>query len=689
MAVEFDLDDLFADEFKPKKEETEKVYDENGEREFEGNVFLDPDHVFPSKEIEPLEGIVVTHTTDIIHADPILEGTVIDTDEKAPEKTALSEAVAELEKIKAEGENDQAHRNALRSKIQETRRLLESMSAELNAMEEKRYEIRRRESAQEAVISEIEHRMREAEREKEIAEQRNAAMLQFKHHIDDLNPEWKNYAFDHQWEGAANLALHKGGLLADDMGLGKSLTVIMIADMLNTKFNLVITPADTNSNFTIEWAMWAKHRFVWTLVGADKHMRNMWMDIILERVQKGEDVTLLINYEQLYADEFFFAKLQSIAWDAVFVDEFHNAKNKSGVLFDRLKKFRVRTDKFFPVTGTFILNKPEDIWTALHLVDPAAFPNLNSFRDAYCEYDWDTSSYVFRPGGEKSMLIRLGGRIVKRSMPELVAQGKMKALPKQHIHFVEMEFEGNSYPDQRKIMKQLAEHSQIILDSDRKVSIVETLALITRQRQCAVWPAGITLKDPETGEVLFSVGDEVQESIKMDWTFNWAMKLLKEGKRVAVFSQFKTALAELEERLKAENIRVVRYDGDTDRDTKMKVKKDFDRRHVMNNGGKFEWDIVLCNYKTGGVGLNFTHITDTIALDEEWNPGKNEQMYKRTCRIGQEEETHVWIPQLEGAIDGWMRSLNQIKQDMINGFDQNVDDLKTEFESFLAKVANL
>jgi SNF2 family DNA or RNA helicase len=402
--------------------------------------------------------------------------------------------------------------------------------------------------------------------------------------------------------------------------------------------------------------------------------------IIKPRVEADEDITLCVNYEQLYFDMDYFEELKNLGFDTVLIDEFHNAKEKKSLLFQRLKELRGSgVKRFLPMTGTFILNKPEDIWTALHIIDPEAFPTINEFRDNYCEYDYYDSKWVFRPGGERSLLIRLGGRIVKRTMAEAGI-----VLPKMHIHDIDIEFTPGTYEDQRMIMRQLADHSQIILDSDRKVSIVEQIALITRQRQCAVWPAGIQIKDPMSGDIVFSVGEDVQESIKIDWVQNKIKELRNGNKRIAVFSQFKTALAELERRLIIEGFKVVRYDGDTDKQTKLKVKRDFDRRHV-DKTGEYEWDIVLCNFKTGGVGLNFTHITDMIMLDEEWNPGKNQQAYKRIQRIGQTKETHIWIPRLKGAIDGWMKSLNDSKADLIHGFESEVD-LQKEFNDFLNTV---
>jgi SNF2 family DNA or RNA helicase len=643
----------------PAEETLEEEIAEDVEDIVEGNIIESP--VSTALEVQAIEGIVQ--------------------EDKSTEESPLAVAVSELQRLKDMDINNEAQENAIRLKINETQRILDEMRNELTRVHEDRRNHKAKIREAETKVSEEAHMESERLKEEEIKAQRKHAMMGFNSHIADLNPEWKDYAFDHQWEGAATLALHESGLLADEMGLGKTLTAIMYADMVKAKKILVVTPNDTCSNFTMEFAMWAKHRFVWTLAGNTKQQRDAFMDmIIMPRVEADEDITLCVNYEQLYFDADYFDQLKAIGFDTVIIDEFHNANKQKSLLFQRLKQLRSSgVKRFLPMTGTFILNKPEDIWTALHIIDEEAFPTMGQFRDHYCEYDYYESKWVFRPGGERSLLIRLGGRIVKRTMAEAGI-----VLPEMHIHNVDLEFPQGTYEDQRSIMRQLADHSQIILDSDRKVSIVEQIALITRQRQCAVWPAGIQIKDPMTNEVVFSVGEEVQESIKIDWVEDKIKELRNGNKRIAVFSQFKTALAELERRLIVDGFRVVRYDGDTDKSTKLKVKRDFDRRHV-DKTGSFEWDIVLCNFKTGGVGLNFTHITDMIMLDEEWNPGKNQQAYKRIQRIGQTEETNIWIPRLKGAIDGWMKALNDSKADLIHGFDSEVD-LQKEFNDFLSTV---
>ncbi len=125
---------------------------------------------------------------------------------------------------------------------------------------------------------------------------------------------------------------------------------------------------------------------------------------------------------------------------------------------------------------------------------------------------------------------------------------------------------------------------------------------------------------PEVGTVIFKVPDTIP-AIKLDMAeAKLERKVREEGKRCVVFSQFKTALADLERRLTKRGLRVVRYDGDTNKNTRLDVKTDFLRNPDGSQPENYKYDIVLCNYKTGGVGLTFTGATYMLCPDEEWNP---------------------------------------------------------------------
>jgi SNF2 family DNA or RNA helicase len=219
------------------------------------------------------------------------------------------------------------------------------------------------------------------------------------------------------------------------------------------------------------------------------------------------------------------------------------------------------------------------------------------------------------------------------------------------------------------------------MNSGKALPILAQIAIITRQRQANVWPGGIKWieKDPNTGiETIVKVSEEVTESIKIDKAIEIIKDSVERGERVVLFSQFKTALEELELRVNAteldngELITAVRFDGSTDDDTKAAIKKNFDKKH----GEAKKWDVVLANYKVGGTGLNYTQAQRTVILDEEWNPGKRDQAYARTRRIGQDETTFVDILRVEKTIDTWLMRLIAEKEDMINGFEASANDMQ-------------
>jgi SNF2 family DNA or RNA helicase len=171
---------------------------------------------------------------------------------------------------------------------------------------------------------------------------------------------------------------------------------------------------------------------------------------------------------------------------------------------------------------------------------------------------------------------------------------------------------------------------------------------------------------------------DVTESVKLDYIIDregngLAAQLINdEQERVVLFSQFKQPLIELERRLLAAGISAVRYDGDTPDSLRQQIQIDFDRKYE-EEGQPYRSDIVLGHYKTGGTGINLNAATQMIILDEEWNPGKEDQAYGRIDRMGQNEETTVHVLRNKGTIDEWLANLIASKREMIEGFETHAD----------------
>ena len=332
------------------------------------------------------------------------------------------------------------------------------------------------------------------------------------------------------------------------------------------------------------------------------------------------------------------------------------------------------------MTGTPILNAPQDLWPMLYLIDPIVFNDKGTYLRRYCWLDQYDGKWRFKDGGLASLMKQLSGHYLARTYTDAGVE-----IPPQDITVHTIEFDDENYLIQQDIINQLVEHDQIVLAEDNKMTTMGILALITRQRQANVWPGSIVvweypkdefgIPNKELEKIKVFDASHVRESIKVDKAMDLIVEHCVEGgQRIALFSQFKPGLAVIKERLDAMGVRSVIFDGDTPQSVREQIKTNFDKS--ANEEAK--WEVVLCNYKTGGTGLTLTQATHTIILDEEWNPGKRDQAYGRTARMGQDQNTFVHVIRVANTIDEWLVKLIDYKEKMVNGFNEATLDIQAE-----------
>lgn len=620
--------------------------------------------------------------------------------ERSDEVKAAKEALAEAEKQEAENKRI----------IDEAAKEIAEYEAKINALKNKMFTARRRSNSIEVnkrranqVIQvakdNYEAKLAEA---KKLADVRNIDLDKFKWHSGVTLPDGKVIKIlPHQTLAAEIIAAYGNIILADEMGVGKTLSMIAAMDYAKVKRALVVCPADVTSNFLNEIKMWAPHRHCVDMRGMSKIDRNA----VFSMIGTLPNFVIVTNYESWRRDKSVLESLLDLGLEQIFMDEAHFMKNGTTNAYTGMKhvchttNFCVNCEKvlpeshrgndkpcpycgghdktstvrsIIPATGTPILNSPRDIFTQLHLIDPATFSREWDFLRNYARQDY-AGNWIFKPGGEKSLLTQLGYRFIKRTMNDVGIE-----LPQQQV--IHHELEWGDYTLQEEAYNELTKFGEILIGgtdefgNPKKVSATSVLAQITRQRQCAVWPAGIQIKDDE-GVIIASVGDRVNESVKIDKALSIIEEAYIRDERIVVFSQFATGLAELERRLSETPIRAVRFDGSTSQVTKDEVKRNFN----ASLGEDAKWDVVLANYRTGGVGLNLTACTTMIFLDMEWNPGKENQALKRVHRMGQTKRTFVHILSVDKTVDTWMRGLISFKQDILDGFNSEQKTLQEQY----------
>lgn len=592
-------------------------------------------------------------------------------------KSPLQIAIDALANLDSQKLMDDDELGVLDKTRREMQTKLNEVMAAMQAIEDRRFYYRARRLKAENAVKTEEMLDREAKRNERMQEEKLQSFEMLQQFAKDSSFYWYSYAMKHQWDAALQMATSGSTLLADGMGLGKTLTSIMTADLSQAKRVLVVAPADMTNTFADEFKMWSPGRTVISAKSASLGTKQFLMEHILSDPE--EEFVLVVNYETLWEagrgkPSGFVEALADAEFDIVYADEAHTMKNIKGLSFEKISAIRANAHSCIPISGTFILNAPVDLFANLHLVDPEAFPleDKNVFLRSYCQQNVFSGKWEFKVGGEKSLLTRLGGRIIRRVLADTDI-----ILPEQFVHEVLIPL-NELHSEQVSIIDQLNKFAELVLDEldengePKSLSIAAQIALITRQRQAAVWPGGIKVKD-EFDNIIFDVSKETTESIKMDYAVKLMSKRIDDGHRTVVFSQFKTALDELNSRMTAKGYRIAQFDGSTKDKERGIIKRDFLRPQNGEHKADYLFDAVLANYKTGGVGLTFTEATYMLILDEEWNPGKAEQAYARICRIGQTQETFVDILRIENSIDMWMKSLNELKKNISEGFEGEIN----------------
>lgn len=105
----------------------------------------------------------------------------------------------------------------------------------------------------------------------------------------------------------------------------------------------------------------------------------------------------------------------------------------------------------------------------------------------------------------------------------------------------------------------------------------------------------------------------IESSGKMMLLDKLLTKLIREGKKVLIFSQFTKMLDLLEEYLQYKQYKFEKIDGS------VKSKERQNSIDRFNNPEKKK-DVFLLSTKAGGLGINLTSANVVIIFDSDWNP---------------------------------------------------------------------
>ena len=447
---------------------------------------------------------------------------------------------------------------------------------------------------------------------------------------DGIN--WLNFLFEYKF----------GGILADDMGLGKTIQTLTHLSTLkeNGKLSkpcLIVMPTSLIANWKNEVKKFTPNLSVLSLHGSDRASRFKEIenyDILLTTY------TLIVRDKEKFEQENFLY---------IILDEAQKIKNPKTKITYAVKE--LKSEHKLALSGTPIENHLGELWSIFDFLMPNFLDTLSFFKNYYqipIEKENDISRQALLNQRVKPFMIRRTKEIVAHELP----------LKSEIIKYTQFE------PKQSKL------YESIRVSMEKKVrdaisekglgsSHITILDALLKLRQVCCDPSLVKIE-----EAL-----KVQESAKLELFLDLIDELLKEGRKILVFSQFTAMLKIIEDKIIEKEVSYSKLTGST-----------INREKVIEKFTRGNADIFLISLKAGGVGLNLTQADTVIHYDPWWNPAVENQATDRAYRIGQKNAVFVYKLIVENTIEQKILELQVKKKILQNGiFDENKQQDDTKF----------
>jgi len=430
-----------------------------------------------------------------------------------------------------------------------------------------------------------------------------------------------------------------GGILADDMGLGKSVQVLSL--LLSEKesktggTSIIVCPASLVDNWEAEIKKFTPLLSCLIVTGTG-----------LERQKKimtaGNYDVVITSYDLLKRDIDFY---ENISFRFQIIDEAQYIKNHSTQSARAVK--RVRSKNKFALTGTPIENRLSELWSIFDYLMPG-------FLFSYARFRKDLESPALKDGDETAIK-----RIRALVSPFILRRLKgdvLKELPEK----TETVFVSNMEEEQRKLYAANVELLKTMLRKKSHASLgedtIQILSMLTRLRQLCCDPA-LCYEDYRGG------------SAKLESAVTLVKEAIEGGHKVLLFSQFTSMLEIIESRLEEEGIPFYTLTGSTSKEERIRLVTSFQADKTP---------VFLISLKAGGTGLNLTAADVVIHFDPWWNVAAQNQATDRTHRIGQKNTVTVYKLISKDTIEEKILSLQKNKKELADSIitGENVDITK-------------
>jgi len=433
--------------------------------------------------------------------------------------------------------------------------------------------------------------------------------------------------YDFQEHAISWIKKQRTGLLALDMGLGKSMVAILAAQEVNAIKILVICPASVKYGWAKEIDKWTRESSKVIEGRKDRLENRKWT---------------IINYDLLISKPILMQLIRT-KWNVLILDELHYLKNNAAKRTKAVyypKGIASCADRVWGLTGTPVLNRPIELFSHLKALCPERlapkYLSRYDFAQRFCDaretkWGWDESG--------SSNLAELS-KILDGFMLRRLKKDVLKELPDKTYQTIYLKDKKTDVDKERRAYE------------ESKESILGELATLRRENGLRKVP-------------------QVVEHVK---------NILEEKEKIVIFTYHRQVLANLKSALKDYSPVVV--SGNT---PSVKRLHAVDRFRTEPGTRVFIGQI-----QAAGVGIDgLQDVCDTVIFAElHYVPGHLHQAIDRCHRIGQKNPVLVQFLVAEGSIDEDIAQTVSRKEKIIEQIVKSTT-VAAGLESTLSRVKNV
>ncbi|KAE8685390.1 ATP-dependent DNA helicase DDM1 [Hibiscus syriacus] len=431
------------------------------------------------------------------------------------------------------------------------------------------------------------------------------------------------------WQNGLN------GILADQMGLGKTIqTIAFLAHLNGNGMNgpyMIIAPLSTLSNWINEIT-----RFTPSIDAIIYHGTKQERDEIRRKHMPkgiGPNFPIVVtSYEMAMSD----AKkcLRHYDWKYVVVDEGHRLKNFKCKLVKELKHLRVANKLL--LTGTPLQNNLAELWSLLNFILPDIFQSHEEF-ESWFDFSGRSNGDMSQEEMEEKRRAQVVAKLHAILRPFLLRRMKadvehMLPRKKEIILYATLTEYQRNFQD-HLLNQTLESYLKEKVDTGRGMKGKLNNLMIQLRKNC---------NHPDLLEAAFDgsyfyppVEQIVEQCGKFKLLDRLLTQLFERKHKVLIFSQWTKVLDIMDYYFSEKGFNVCRIDG--------AVKLEERRRQIQEfNDVNSNYRIFILSTRAGGLGINLTAADTCILYDSDWNPQMDLQAMDRCHRIGQTKPVHVY-----------------------------------------------